>query len=139
MRALLGNPDDEEIRLKNDRQRIPAKRQKVDRDLTYLRRRIEELRAELLRRVDLNQNDVRLGGSLDVAALRAVAEERIRICQGREAARPFAARISAAGAERDVVLQQAAVLEEQMREQNWTTRRNSRSGRWKAGKESEPT
>jgi chromosome segregation ATPase len=109
----LGILDDEEIRLKNDRQRIPPKRQKVDRDLTYLRRRIEELRAELLRRVDLNQNDV-LGGSLDVAALQAVAEEQIRTCQEREAARPFAVRISAAGAERDVVLQQAAVLEEQM-------------------------
>ncbi len=113
VRTLLGILDDEEIRLKNDRQRIPPKRQKVDRDLTYLRRRIEELRAELLRRVDLDQNDV-LGGSLDVAALQAVAEERIRTCQERAATRPFATRISAAGAERDVVLQQAAVLEEQM-------------------------
>jgi predicted nucleic acid-binding Zn-ribbon protein len=113
VRGLLGILDDEEIRLKNDRQRIPPKRQKVDRDLTYLRRRIEELRAELLRRVDLNQNDV-LGGSLDVATLQAVAEERIRTCQEREAARPFAVRISAAGAERDGVLQQAAVLEDQI-------------------------
>jgi hypothetical protein len=42
-------------------------------DLTYSRGRIEELRAALLRRVELDQNGA-LGGPLDLAALQAVAE-----------------------------------------------------------------
>jgi hypothetical protein len=49
VRALLGLLDDEEIRLKNDRQRIPVKRLSIERDLTYLRRRTDELRDELFR------------------------------------------------------------------------------------------
>jgi len=114
VRALLGILDDEEIRLKNDRQRIPSRRQSADRDLTYLRRRIEELRAELLRRVELDQNGA-LGGPLDLAALQAVAEERLRTCQEKESERPFAAQIGDARAERDGVLQQSAVLDEQLK------------------------
>jgi len=117
VRALLGILDDEEIRLKNDRQRIPSRRQSVDRDLTYLRRRIEELRGELLRRVELDQNGA-LGGPLDLAALQAVAEARLRTCQERESSRPFAAKINAARAERDEVLQQSAVLDEQITKLN---------------------
>jgi len=117
VRALLGILDDEEIRLKNERQRIPSRRQSVDRDLTYLRRRIEELRGELLRRVELDQ-DGALGGPLDLAALQAVAEARLRTCQERESSRPFAAKISAARAERDEVLQQSAVLDEQLTKLN---------------------
>jgi len=117
VRALLGILDDEEIRLKNDRQRIPSRRQSVDRDLTYLRRRIEELRGELLRRVELDQ-DGALGGPLDLAALQAVAEARLRSCQERESSRPFAAKINAARAERDEVLQQSAVLDEQVTKLN---------------------
>lgn len=114
VRALLGILDDEEIRLKNDRQRIPSKRQSVDRDLAYFRRRIEELRAELLRRVELDQ-DGAVGGPLDLAALQAVAEEKLRMCQERESLRPFAAQISLARAERDRVLQESAVLDEQLK------------------------
>lgn len=114
VRALLGILDDEEIRLKNDRQRIQSKRQSVDRDLAYLRRRIEELRAELLRRVELDQDGV-VGGPLDLAALQAVAEERLRTCQEWESSRPFAAQIGQARAERDRVLQDGAVLDEQIK------------------------
>lgn len=114
VRALLGILDDEEIRLKNDRQRIPSKRQSVERDLTYLRRRIEELRTELLRRVQLDQNDA-LGGPLDLAALQTVAEERLRICRDRASSRPFAAELGDARAKRDEVLQQGAVLQEQLK------------------------
>ena len=114
VRALLGILDDEEIRLKNDRQRIPSRRQSVDRELIYFRRRIDELRDGLLRRVNLNQ-DGALGGPLDLAALQVVAEQRLHACVDREAARPFAIQIGLARAERDGVLQQSAVIEEQVK------------------------
>lgn len=114
VRALLGILDDEEIRLKNNRQRIPSKRQSVERDLTYLRRRIDELRTELLRRVELDQKGA-LGGPLDLAALQTVADERLRKCLDRESSRPFAAQLGEVRAKRDEVLQQGAVLQEQLK------------------------
>jgi predicted nucleic acid-binding Zn-ribbon protein len=114
VRALLGILDDDEIRIKNDRQRIPSKRQNADRDLAYLRRRIEELRAELLRRVELAQ-DGALGGPLDLATLQSLAEARLRTCLEKESSRPFAAKIREARTERDRVLQESAVVDEQIK------------------------
>jgi len=112
VRALLGLLDDEEIRLKNDRQRIPVKRLSIERDITYLRRRTDELRDELFRRSGTN-GDGGLGGPLDLAALQAIGHERRRIAEEAASLRPFAPQIAALGRQRDGVLQESAVLAEQ--------------------------
>ena len=112
VRALLGLLDDEEIRLKNDRQRIPVKRLSTERDLTYLRRRTDELRDELFRRSGTD-GDGGLGGALDLAALQAIGHERLRIAEEAASSRPFAAQITTLGRQRDGVLQESAVLAEQ--------------------------
>ena len=112
VRALLGLLDDEEIRLKNDRQRIPVKRLSIERDLTYLKRRTDELRDELFRRSGTN-GDGGLGGRLDLAALQAIGHERRQIAEEAASLRPFAPQIAALGRQRDGVLQESAVLAEQ--------------------------
>jgi len=80
--------------------------------LTYLRRRIEELRAELLRRVELDQN----GRSEDrsTGSSSTVAEERLRLARKRSPSGRCGADRDAR-AERDGVLQQSAVLDEQLK------------------------
>ncbi|MCC6362201.1 MAG: hypothetical protein IT165_01680 [Bryobacterales bacterium] len=110
VRAMLGILDDEEIRLKNDRQRLPPRRQGLDRDLIYFRRRIDELRTELLHRAGLDQ-DGALGGTLDLAALQVIAERRLRSAEQLVSSRPFASEIAAARRELDAVLQRSAVAD----------------------------
>jgi hypothetical protein len=113
VRALLGILDDEEIRLKNDRQRVPARRQGADRELTYLRRRTDELRDQLLGRTELNQSAA-LGGSLDLVALQAVAGKRLGAAAQIASLRPFADQISKASLDIDAVLRKGAIAQEQL-------------------------
>jgi len=110
VRAVLGILDDEEIRLKNDRQRLPPRRQGLDRDLIYFRRRIDELRTELLRRAELDTDNA-LGGTLDLAALQVIAEQRLWSAEQLVSSRPFASEIAATRRELDSLLQRSAVAD----------------------------
>ena len=113
VRSLFGILDDEEIRLKNERNLVPARRQSRERDLTYSRRRLDELHAKLMKEFEIEQQDS-LGGTLDLVTLRTAAQERVRAQEQKSSVRPFAAQIATLREERDGVLQQIAVLQSQL-------------------------
>lgn len=114
VRALLGILHEQEIEVKNERQNIPVRRQRVDRDLTYLRRRSEELRQELIRRTGLDDAGS-VGGPLDLSALQQRAEHEIKNAEQAAMANAFTSRMSQTNTERDRLLQEVAVADEQLK------------------------
>jgi hypothetical protein len=113
VRALLGILDDEEVRLRNERNSIPARRQSKERNLAYSRRRLDELGTELLKQIGIDRENA-FAGTLDLGTLRATADERVRAENAKFSNRPFAAEITAVRLQRDGIVQQSAVLQSEI-------------------------
>jgi hypothetical protein len=121
VRALLGVLDDEELRLKAERNKLSEKKKSTEQDSLYLNRRLDDLRNELM--VALNQAPgVAMGGPLDLSALRSASLEQMRISDQESTIRPFSDELIRARDKRDVVLQELAVISEDVKRAEATER-----------------
>jgi hypothetical protein len=114
VRSLLGVLDQEEIRLKDDRDGLAEQRRSSERDLTYYQRRIEQLRADLSSVLG-TQDNAASGGELELGEWRAQAESRLEREDDTLQVDAQRAELGAARNERDGVLGEAAVLDEDLR------------------------
>jgi hypothetical protein len=112
-RALLGVLDEEEIRLKGERDSLAEQRRSLKRDLTHYQRRIEQLRAELPSVLGA-EDDAASGGELELGAWRAQAEAQLAR-EGDVNVDGWRAELAAARIERDGVLGDAAVMHGDLR------------------------
>jgi len=114
VRSLLGILDQEEIRLKDDRDGLAEQRRSSERDLTYYQRRIEQLRADLSSVLG-TQDNAASGGELELGEWRAQAESRLEREDDTVQVDAQRAELAAARNERDGVLGEAAVVGEDLR------------------------
>jgi hypothetical protein len=117
----LGVLDDEELRVKAERNKLSEQKKSTERDSLYLNRRVDDLRNELM--VALNQAPgVAMGGPLDSPALRSASTEQMRISEQESRVRPFNDELVRAREKRDVVLQDLAVISEDVKRAQATER-----------------
>jgi hypothetical protein len=116
-RALLGVIDAEEMALKSDRERIAEERRSAERDIRYYERRTDEVQENL---TPLLQEDGAAagGGELAISVLRAAAEEKLQQIEQEITAVQQRDDAKANRSERDIVLQEAAVFDSQLRQLN---------------------
>jgi hypothetical protein len=114
VRSLLGVLDQEEIRLKDDRDNLAEQRRSLERDLTYYLRRIEQLRSDLSSVLG-TQDNAASGGELELAGWRTLAESRLDREDDTVKEDAQRADLAAARSERDDVLGEAAVIVDDLR------------------------
>jgi hypothetical protein len=114
VRSLLGVLDQEEIRLKDERDGFAEQRQSLERDLTYYQRRIERLRMDLSSVLGTQGNAVS-GGELELNDWRTQAEARLAREDDSIQVDAQRANLAATRTERDGVLGKAAVIEGDLR------------------------
>jgi hypothetical protein len=78
VRFLIGVLDQEEIRLKDERDGLAEERRSLERDLTYYQRRVEQLRADLSSVLGTLDN-VPSGGEIELGEWRTQAEARLQL------------------------------------------------------------
>ncbi len=76
VRSLIGVLDQEEIRLKDERDSLAEERRSLERDLTYYQRRVEQLRADLSSVLGTLDNAAS-GGEIELGEWRTQAEARL--------------------------------------------------------------
>jgi hypothetical protein len=109
VRSLLGVLDQEEIKLKDERDGLAEKRRSLERDLTYYQRRIEQLRSDLSSALG-TQDNAASGGELELGEWRTRAESRLEREDDTVPVDAQRAQLSTARNERDGVLGEAAVV-----------------------------
>jgi hypothetical protein len=114
VRSLLGVLDQEEVRLKDERDGLGDRRRSLERDLTYYQRRIEQLRSDLSSVLG-NQDDAASGGELELGDWRTQAEARLAREDDNVQVDVLRASLAAARSERDEILGDVAVLEGDVR------------------------
>ena len=119
VRSLLGVLDQEEIRLKDDRDGLAEQRRSLERDLTYYQRRIEQLRVGPVFSARHQDNAVS-GGELELGEWRTRAESRLEREDDTVPVDAQRAQLAAARNERDGVLGEAAVLGDDLRRMEGT-------------------
>jgi hypothetical protein len=119
VRSLLGVLDQEEIRLKDERDGLAEKRRSLERDLTYYQRRIEQLRSDLSSALG-TQDNAASGGELELGEWRTRAESRLEREDDRVSVDAQRAQLAAARNERDGVLGEAAVVGDDLRRMDGT-------------------
>jgi hypothetical protein len=113
-RSLLGVLDQEEIRLKDERDDLAERRKSLERDLTYYQRRVDQLRADLSSVLG-TQDNAAAGGELELGEWRAQAEARLAREDDNVQVDVQRADLAATRSERDGVLGKAAVVEDDLR------------------------
>jgi hypothetical protein len=121
VRAFWGVLDNEESSLKTERIRLSEQKKSSEQDSSYLHRRAEDLRSELMPALSLDPS-ASIGGPLDLSTLRSAADEQTRLCRDESTARPFNDDILRAREGRDVVLQHLAVIDEDVKRAQETER-----------------
>ena len=119
VRSLLGVLDQEEIRLKDERDSLAERRRSFERDLTYYQRRIDQLRSDLSSVLG-TQDNAGSGGELELGDWRTRAEARLASEDDSIQLDGQRAGLGAARGERDGILGDAAVLEGDLRRLNGT-------------------
>jgi hypothetical protein len=114
VRSLLGVLDQEEIRLKDEREGLAEQRRSLERDLTYFQRRIEQLRSDLSSVLGTQDNAVS-GGELELGKWRELAKSRLEREDDTVQVDAQRTELVAARNERDGVLGKAAVIGDDLR------------------------
>ncbi len=114
VRSLLGVLDQEEIKLKDERDSLAEQRRSFDRDLTYYQSRIEQLRSGLSSVLG-TQDNAASGGELELGEWRTQAEARLAREDDGVQVDVQRANLAAARSERDNVLGDAAVVDGDLR------------------------
>lgn len=114
VRSLLGVLDQEEIRLKDERDGLAEKRRALERDLTYYQRRIEQLRSDLSSALGA-QDNAASGGELELGEWRTRAESRLEREDDTVPVDAQRAQLATARKERDGVLGESAVVGDDLR------------------------
>jgi len=114
VRAFLGVLDDEELQLKNERTQLAEHKKSTERDFSYLQRRADDLRQDLIAALGIDVEKLS-GGSLDLSVLKSAAEEQMRQYDRASPARPFGDELARARQERDLVLHDVAIVGEEIK------------------------
>ena len=114
VRSLIGVLDQEEIRLKDERDGLAEERRSLERDLTYYQRRVEQLRADLSSVLDTLDNAAS-GGEIELGEWRTQAEARLAREDNSVQVDVQRANLATARSERDGVLGEAAVVDGNLR------------------------
>jgi hypothetical protein len=114
VRSFFGVLDSEELLLKAERSKVAEQKKSSEQDTTYLHRRAEDLKKELIPVLGI-EGDVALGGVLDVSALQSAADEQMQQCENESKTHPFLPELVLIREQRDLLMQEIAVITEDVK------------------------
>jgi len=112
--SFLGMIEQNEIQLKEQRERISNQKPSLDRDLSYHTRRIGQLRTELAQSLQIPSNEL-VDGELALSLFETVAKKRLQDAEQSPGIEQFRNELASIRQQRDTTLQEIAVIKEELK------------------------